>query len=102
MRKGTNLGTIVPVVENFQEYIQMLSHDAEVLGKDIQEILYDCDLRIGYDREVLLLLISNLSAAIVSTLENFDPSYAASFKSMYKFHLKEYRRIKNEKRNNKH
>jgi hypothetical protein len=94
MKKGTHLGTLIPVVNKFEDLIIMINKDAEVLGKEIEEILKSCNLRIPYDREVLMMLMANLSAAAVSSVENFDRSYTSYFKTLYEFHLEQYRLMK--------
>ena len=58
MKKGTHLGTLIPVVNKFEDLIIMINKDAEVLGKEIEEILKSCNLRIPYDREVLMMLMA--------------------------------------------
>ena len=96
MKKGTHLGTIVPVVSSVNELFDMVSKDAEVVGREIEEIIRCFDLRIAYDREVLLLMIANVSAAAVSSLEDFDPEFAERMKELADWHLEQYRRIKEE------
>lgn len=95
MKPGTHLGSLAPVVRNFEELIDMINKDAEVIGKEIEECLKVCDLRIGYDREVLLLLIANLSAAAVSILEDYDSHYEQNWRDLFEIHLGEYRNLKN-------
>ena len=99
MKKGTHLGTIVPVVSSVEELFEMVGHDAEVFGKEIEKIIQAFNLRIVYDREVLLLMMANISAATISALEDFDSEYAERMKSLTDWHLGEYRRIKEELNN---
>lgn len=99
MKKGTHLGTIVPVVSNVDDLLDMINKDAEVVGKEIEQIIRCFDLRIGYDREVLLLMIANISAATISALEDLDSEYEERMRYLIDFHLGEYRRIKKESNN---
>lgn len=99
MKKGTHLGTIVPVVSSVEELFEMVGHDAEVVGKEIEKIIQAFNLRIVYDREVLLQMMANLVAGTVSALEDFDREYEERMKSLTDWHLGEYRRIKEELNN---
>lgn len=99
MKKGTHLGTIVPVVSSVEELFEMVGHDAEVVGKEIEKIIQAFNLRIVYDREVLLLMMANISAATISALEDMDSEYAERMKELTDWHLGEYRRIKEELNN---
>ena len=99
MKKGTHLGTIVPVVSSVEELFEMVGHDAEIVGKEIEKIIQAFNLRIVYDREVLLLMMANISAATISALEDCDSEYAERMKELTDWHLGEYRRIKEELNN---
>lgn len=99
VKKGTHLGTIVPVVSNVDELLGMFAHDAEVVGKEIEQIIGCFNLRMMYDREVLLLMMANITAATISSLEDFDPEYEERMRHLIDFHLGEYRKIKEESNN---
>ena len=97
MKKGTHLGTIVPVVSSVEELFEMVGHDAEVVGKEIEKIIQAFNLRIVYDREVLLLMMANLVAGTVSALEDFDHEYEERMRGLFEYHLEEYRKLKRQK-----
>ena len=99
MKKGTHLGTIVPVVSSIEEFFDMLNTDAEIVGKEIEKVMQVFNLRITYDREVLLMMMANISAATISALEDMDSEYAERMKELTDWHLGEYRRIKEELNN---
>ena len=97
MKKGTHLGTIVPVVSSIEEFFDMLNKDAEIVGKEIEKIMQVFNLRITYDREVLLLMMANLAAGALSALEDFDPECEDRFRGLFDIHLDEYRKLKRQK-----
>ena len=98
MKKKTHLGTIVPVVSNIEEFFHMLNTDAEIVGKEIEKVMQVFNLRITYDREVLLLMMANLVAGTVSALEDFDHEYEERMRGLFEYHLEEYRKLKRQKK----
>ena len=94
MKIGTSLGTVVPMVKDINELYNMMAHDAKVVGQEVQNKLQAFDLRVGYDREVLNLMMANIAAATVSALEEFDSSFEKNWRSLFESHLSEYRKMK--------
>ena len=101
MKKGTNLGTVVPVVRNFNDLFDMINHDAKVVGLEIQNKLQVFDLRVAYDREVLNLMMANIAAAAVSALEEFESSFEKNWRDLFEWHLAEYRRTRKKEQTKK-
>ena len=101
MKIGTSLGTVVPMVRDINELYNMMAHDAKVVGQEVQNKLQAFDLRVGYDREVLNLMMANIAAAAVSALEEFESSFEKNWRDLFEWHLAEYRRIRKEEQTKK-
>ncbi len=99
MKKGTNLGTIVPVVENLDALFEMVFKDSCVICKDIEKVLGAIDLRVGYDREVLVTTIAHTVAVAIISLEKYDDTYEKNLKHQTEKFLKYYREEIQKKQN---
>ncbi len=101
MKEGTNLGTIVPVVENIDVLFEMVFKDSCEICKDIEKVLKAFDLRVPYDREVLVTTIAHTVAASIISLEDYDDTYENDIKHQTEQFLKYYRENKQEIKTNK-
>lgn len=91
MKEGTNLGTIVPVVESMDALFEMVFKDSCEICKDIEKVLGAIDLRVGYDREVLVTTIAHTVAVAIISLEKYDDTNEKNLKHQTEKFLKYYR-----------
>ena len=61
-RRNSQLGKVFHTCENYEDLVQQLHDEAGVVGKKVEEVMKVFDLRNGYDREVMMIMITNRQA----------------------------------------
>ncbi len=74
--------------------MEQMESDASIVGKKVGKLLEAFNLRNPYDREVMMLMIMNVAAAVTSAVEEYNDGIEEWMDHLYHFHLDCYREMK--------
>ena len=95
-QKKTNLKKVVHMYKDMNDMLKQMSDDAEIVGRQIEELLKAFDLRIPYACSVMMMMLSNILAAVTVRMEQDSQHTENVIMELYQFHLGEYRRLHKE------
>ena len=93
-KRESKLGTSVLLCKDMQDFLAQMESDASIVGKKVEKLLEAFDLRNPYDREVMMLMIMNVAAAITSSVEEYNEGVEEWMKHLYQYLLDCYREEK--------
>ena len=98
-KRESQLGTLVQHCKDMQDFLEQMESDASIVGKKVEKLLKAFDLRNPYDREVMMIMIMNVAAAITSSVEEYNEGIENWMKHLYQYHLDCYRELKKRQKN---
>ncbi len=98
-KRNSQLGKVFHTCKNYEELVQQLHDEAGVVGKKVEEVMKVFDLRNGYDREVMMIMITNIAAAVTSSVEEYNDGIESWMKRLYHLYLDNYRDMKKKEQN---
>lgn len=93
-KRESQLGTLVQTCTSLEDFMEQMESDASIVGKEVGKLLEAFNLRNPYDREVMMLMIMNVAAAVTSAVEEYNDGIEEWMDHLYHFHLDCYREMK--------
>lgn len=97
-KRESQLGKLVQTCTSLEDFMEQMESDASIVGKEVGKLMEAFDLRNPYDREVMMMMITNVAAAVTSAVEEYNDGIEDWMKNLFRFHLECYRDMK-KKRN---
>ena len=93
-KRKSQLGQLVQTCTSLEDFVAQLESDASIVGKKVGKLLEAFDLRNPYDREVMMMMVMNVAAAVTSAVEEYNEGIEDWMEHLYHFHLDCYREEK--------
>ena len=94
----SQLGQWVHCFETLEDMTATMSQDAGRFLSKIEKLMRKIDMRNPYDREIAMMVATNLAASVICAIEvNFDHEAESMAKWWYDFYKEEYLKLVNQK-----